>query len=395
MKFLIVEPEIKGHFLSLYVRNVIKSLKKEKIYLLTSKKIRKSNILSLLKRDYPELIILTTDELIYPQNKNPIILLIYQFLNFINIRKKINLLNNDYKFDHIFFTSLDHFDKILCFYKNPFENCNFSGILVNPRFHQFYKQKNFKIKYFIYKFLYLKLSNNNYLSKILINDILFYKYLKKRLTLKKINYFNEPVKLEYSRKFFPLIKTDNNALKILVYGSIRYSKSLDELIFLIKNLKPKIKIKAVIAGLQQKDVKKILSKKNLINNGVQNNFEIIDKFISPLEEAKLFFNTDIVWCVYKNTPNGSSGVFHLSKIYQKPVVTNKNGLVGWYNLKNNLGPVLDFTNYNKSMESVNKILNMCKKKSILMYYCKNQLNLKNLIKKQIKFHEVVRNLVTS
>ena len=80
-------------------------------------------------------------------------------------------------------------------------------------------------------------------------------------------------------------------------------------------MKPKIKIKAVIAGLQQKDVKKFYQK-NLINNGVQNNFEIIDKFISPLEEAKLFFNTDIVWCVYKNTPNGSNGVFHLSNIYQ-------------------------------------------------------------------------------
>ena len=38
MKFLIVEPEIKGHFLSLYVRNVIKSLKNQQIYLLTSKK---------------------------------------------------------------------------------------------------------------------------------------------------------------------------------------------------------------------------------------------------------------------------------------------------------------------------------------------------------------------
>ena len=38
MKFLIVEPEIKGHFLSLYVRNVIKSLKKRKFTFLHLKK---------------------------------------------------------------------------------------------------------------------------------------------------------------------------------------------------------------------------------------------------------------------------------------------------------------------------------------------------------------------
>ena len=116
MKFLIVEPEIKGHFLSLYVRNVIKSLKNQQIYLLTSKKIRNSNVLNLIKKDYPELKILITDELIYSKNKNPLILFFFQLLNFLKIKKKINLLNINYSFDHIFFTNFDHFDKILCFY---------------------------------------------------------------------------------------------------------------------------------------------------------------------------------------------------------------------------------------------------------------------------------------
>ena len=382
MKFLIVEPEIKGHFLSLYVRNIIKSFKNNQIYLLTSKKIINSNILRLLKKDYPDLKILITDELIYSKNKNPLILFFFQFLNLLNVKKKINLLNNNYNFDHIFFTNLDHFDKILCFYKNPFNYCNFSGILVNPRIHQFYRKNKYKIKYLIYKFFFLKLNKNEYLKKIFVNDILFYKFLKKIITIKKISYFNEPVKLEYSKEKIKNIKSNNKIFKILVYGSIRYSKSLDELIFLAKELKTQIKIKVTIAGIQENDVSKILSQKNLKMNGVQNNFKIINKFISPLNEAKLFFNTDIVWCVYKNTPNGSSGVFHLSNIYKKPVATNKNGLIGWYNIKYNLGPILDFTNYKESHDSVKIIHKLYKKKKILMYYCKNQLKLKNTIKKQ-------------
>jgi hypothetical protein len=395
MKFLIVEPEIKGHFLSLYVRNIIKSFKNNQIYLLTSKKIINSNILRLLKKDYPDLKILITDELIYSKNKNPLILFFFQFLNLLNVKKKINLLNNNYNFDHIFFTNLDHFDKILCFYKNPFNYCNFSGILVNPRIHQFYRKNKYKIKYLIYKFFFLKLNKNEYLKKIFVNDILFYKFLKKIITIKKISYFNEPVKLEYSKEKIKNIKSNNKIFKILVYGSIRYSKSLDELIFLAKELKTQIKIKVTIAGIQENDVSKILSQKNLKMNGVQNNFKIINKFISPLNEAKLFFNTDIVWCVYKNTPNGSSGVFHLSNIYKKPVATNKNGLIGWYNIKYNLGPILDFTNYKESHDSVKIIHKLYKKKKILMYYCKNQLKLKNTIKKQKKFHQVVKNLMTS
>ena len=200
MKFLIVEPEIKGHFLSLYVRNVIESLKDQQIYLLTSKKITNSMILSLLKKDYPKLKILITDELIYSKNKNPLILFFYQLLNFLNIKKKINLLNIKYKFDHIFFTNLDHFDKILCLYKNPFNSCNFSGILVNPRVHHFYKKKKYQIKYLLYKFFFSKLNENKFLKKILVNDILFYKFTKKIIITKKINYFNEPVKSEYLKK---------------------------------------------------------------------------------------------------------------------------------------------------------------------------------------------------
>ena len=370
MKFLIVEPEIKGHFLSLYVRNVTKSLTNQQIYLLTSKKIKNSPIFTLLKKDCPKLKILTTDELIYPKYKNPITLLFYQFLNFINIKKKINQLNIYYNFDHIFFTSLDHFDKILCFYKNPFEGSNFSGILVNPRVHQFYNQNKYKIKYLMYKFLFLKLSKNEYLKRIFVNDILFYKYTKKVITYKKINYFNEPVNLEYSKTKIVNRKFKDKIFNILVYGSIRYSKSLDELIYVIKNLKSKIKIKATIAGIQEKDVREILSKKNLKIHGVQNNFKIINKFISPSNEAKLFSNADLVWCVYKNTPNGSSGVFHLSNIYKKPVATNINGLVGWYNLKNNLGPILNFNNSKEYINSVKKILNLSKKKKFFLIIVK-------------------------
>jgi len=393
MKFLIVEPEIKGHFLSLYVRNVVKSLKTEKVYLLTSKKIRNSNILSLLKKDCPKLKILTTDELHYPKYKNPIILFFYQFLNFINIKRKINLLNNHHNFDHIFFTSLDHFDKIMCFYKKPFGQTNFSGILVNPRFHQFYSLNLIYIKYFIYKFLFLKLIKNEFLKKIFVNDILFFNFTKKIFISKKINYFTEPVELEYSKKKINYTKSKNRIFNILVYGSIRYSKSLNELIYVIKKLKSKIKIKATIAGIQQEDIKKVLSKKNLEINRVQNNFKIINKFISPHKEARLFFNTDLVWCVYKNTPNGSSGVFHLSNIYKKPVATNKDGLLGWYNLKNKLGPIVDFNNDEACVNSVKKILNLSKKDFFFYDYCRNQLKLRISLNKQKKFNQLIRNLV--
>ena len=88
MNLLIVEPEVKGHFISLYVRKTIKAYKKDKIFLLTSKKIFNSKILKILKKDYPNLKILISDELIYSKNKNLFYLFVFQFLNFIRIKKK-------------------------------------------------------------------------------------------------------------------------------------------------------------------------------------------------------------------------------------------------------------------------------------------------------------------
>ena len=80
MKILLVEPETKGHFISLYVNTVLKSLKgKSEIYLLTTKKILKSEIFKIIKGENKKLKILYCNDLIYSENKFFFNLLINQF----------------------------------------------------------------------------------------------------------------------------------------------------------------------------------------------------------------------------------------------------------------------------------------------------------------------------
>ena len=180
MKILIVEPETKGHFISLYVHTVLKSLQgKADIYILTSKNILKLEIIKILKKQNKNIKILFCDDLIYSKNKFFINLLINQFRNYQNLNLSIKKYNNKINFDKIFFTNLDHIDKILCFYNDPFDSLKFSGILVNPRVHQF-QNKKISIKYLIYKFLLKKLILNKKLEKIFSNDILFYNFSKKK-----------------------------------------------------------------------------------------------------------------------------------------------------------------------------------------------------------------------
>ena len=389
MKILIVVPETKGHFISLYVHTVLKSLQgKADIYILTSKNILKLEIIKILKKQNKNIKILFCDDLIYSKNKFFINLLINQFRNYRNLNLSIKKYNNKINFDKIFFTNLDHIDKILCFYNDPFDSLKFSGILVNPRVHQF-QNKKISIKYLIYKFLLKKLILNQKLEKIFSNDILFYNFSKKKKLGNKINFFNEPVnKIKRKSKINNSIV--KNSFNILVYGAIRNSKSLEELIAITKNIKNKININIIVAGKQNISAKKILNKKNLVKENVNQNFKIFNRFIYTSEENYLFSKIDAVWCVYKNTPLGSSGVFHASINYHKPVITNDLGLVGWYNKKYKLGPILEFNGTKNFETSCRKIVELYKDKKKYQFYKNNQLGLSNTFKKQNKLDELIR-----
>ena len=389
MKILLVEPETSGHFISLYVYTVLKSLKgKANIYLLTSKKILKLEIFKILKSENKNLKLLFCEDLIYTKNKFFLNLFLNQFKNYKNLLLSIKKYNKKIKFDKILFTNLDHIDKAACFFSDPFDSLKFSGILVNPRVHQ-YENKKISLKYLIYKYLLNKLVMNKNLEKIYSNDILFYNFSKKNNLYKKICFFNEPVNLEKKKSKIKnsIIK---NYLNVLVYGAIRNSKSLEELIDITQEIKKSIKINIIVAGAQNHEANYILKKKNLKKKNVEVNFKIINRFIHPNEETYLFSNVDVVWCVYKNTPLGSSGVFHISNNYQKPVLTNNLGLVGWYNKKYKLGPVLKFKNSKDFNNSCKSIIELHTNQKKYKYYKQNQSRLYNQLKKQKKLEELIR-----
>jgi len=229
------------------------------------------------------------------------------------------------------------------------------------------------------------------LKKALVNDVLFLKYLDKKKINEKVIYFNEPVIREKKHKIIKNIFV-KNSLNILVYGAIRTSKSLEELVELTGILKLKIDINIIVAGKQDNDIKKILHKVNLVKKNVYSNFKIINRFIEPKEESYLFSKSDAVWCVYKNTPLGSSGVFHLSMNYKIPIITNDLGLIGWYNKKYNVGPILRFDEKKYYINSANKIIDLYKNVKKYNFYKSNQSKLLKYANKQKKFDKIINDL---
>ena len=128
MNILIVEPEINGHHIVMYVRFLIRGLKKNNINfsILTSKKIKQHPVFKILKKEKSNINFFFLEDLNYPRKKNFISLFVFQISNYLKIKKGYDQTIKKKKFDHIFLTTIDHIDKVIPFFGSPFGKKNFS-----------------------------------------------------------------------------------------------------------------------------------------------------------------------------------------------------------------------------------------------------------------------------
>jgi len=394
MNLLILEPEINGHFTSLYVRNVIKSFKKKNfnIIILTTREILQHESLNILKSENVPFSLRFMEKLKYPKKKNFYSLLRFQFKNYLIIKKVFNKILLQEKIDHVFVTNLEHFDKILGLLGSPFKNINYSGILVNPKYHQSYYdfiEKNYKLLFS--KIIFKWMIKDNKLKNILINDLLFNKFVMKDFPKykKKFHYFNEPVELQ--KKINKDIAKKNlnikkNCFTILVYGALRESKCILELLDIVKRTNKKNNIKIILAGKQNLEMRRSLNAINIKKLILNKEVIMYDYFIDSYLENILFSAADSVWCVYKNTPLGSSGVFYLANLANLPLITNSDGLLGWYNKMYNLGPIIDI---GKVWEPTKKLENLSLKKKYYNSFLNNRKFYKFKMSKYKNFKDIL------
>tara|TARA_B110000483_G_scaffold59919_1_gene74627 strand:- start:2180 stop:2872 length:693 start_codon:yes stop_codon:yes gene_type:complete len=184
----------------------------------------------------------------------------------------------------------------------------------------------------------------------MINDYLFYEYVKKSLITykEKFLYFDEPVHL--SKKINKInakkiLNISQKSFVILVYGALRESKCILELVEIVKKIEKRKNIKIILAGKQNPIMKKLLNKRIIKKMIFKKEIIVYNHFISSDLESELFSAADSAWVVYKNTPMGSSGVFYLSNLANIPLITNSEGLIGWYNKRYTLGPIIDLNMY--------------------------------------------------
>jgi len=360
---LIVETEYLGHYLTGYIKYILRGLHNEKvkIYLMTSDEAltKGSGALKILKKEKTNFSI-NTIKYINPSNKNAFNLLLNQFKLLFLIKKNFSTFYNKIKFDHIFLTSAQHIDKAISIYGSPFNQNKFSCIFLGLKFHL----KTFSIKisatnHFLSKLLFYRFLQNKYLFKVITNDYLLEKFVIKKnwknkrkiISLHDPKEFNYKYKKKYSRK---VLNIANNRFVILVYGAIIDSKGISELIqlFKVKNSN----VHCIIAG------KQIGKTKNFLENDKYVQFlkdkkklSLYDDWHSEKKEAIFFSASDAIWIGYKNY-SFPSGVLYQAISLKKPCIVSNDGFINKINKKYKFGETVNINDPKSIINSIDKII---------------------------------------
>lgn len=362
MKLLLIEPEYRGHHIALHVNLILEEAIKRnwEVIILTKKNLLESKAYSLFdKKIRKKIKFYFIQEIKFKNYRNYFYLLYIQWIKYKSITNSLNKIVLSENPDHIYFVTLDHIDKILSILGLQFKRPVISGMLIYSRI---YLKNNFIN--LIKKILFLRLLNFNFIKNIFVVDQFFYNFCNNKIKNSKIIYTPDPGKIYYkfskikSRKKYHLSKND---FVILVYGAIKNSKGIYELLEALNEIKIN-NIKVIIAGEQTNDIKLHLKNK-LSKSLIQNNRLIIDRgFKNYKEEAILFAATDVVWVAYNDNFNGSSAVLYQAGSVKKPVITSNKGLIGAINDKYRIGFSV---NINDKKTIINRIFFMHKNKKIV------------------------------
>ena len=397
-KLLIIETYYEGHYLTGYIKYILRSLKKQKyeITLLTSKNTLKygKGAIQILNEEKVKFKIISTDF----DNYSGFFQGNLYFQQIINYNKIINYykknLNNTY--DLICFTSLQRFLIPLCLFGNPFNNIPIIGIFLGAKFHLKYfnisQTGRFDI---IYKLLFKILLKKPFIKKVILNDHLLEKHIKRfnRDLSKKILFLHDPKETRFKLKKVKVKKSLNLEQKskyILLYGALIESKGLEELSQIIKSNYINKNIRLIIAGKQFLSTKSFLKSAEIKKLIYEKKIIIFNGWQKELMEAKLFTATDIIWIAYKNY-SYPSGVLYQAASFGLPVIVSNDGLINQLNKKYKFGISIDIFNIKSSVKEINNLMNKKRynklSKNIKIFY-----NLTKPINWVKSFSKVIKNL---
>ena len=374
INILIVETEYEGHYLTGYIKYILRSFKNQrvKITLLTSIDAKKNanGAFEILRKENVKFNIETLQN-VSNQNRSTAQLLINQIRLYFIIKTKFKSLTLLSRFDHIFITSAQKIDKALAFFGSPFGNIAFTVIFLEVKFHL----KSYKISHnsrfnYLSKIFFRKVLKIPTLHKIITNDHLLKNYTKEKKwkEYERLQFLHDPKEFNFNFKknnSRDILGLPKNSILVLVYGALIDSKGINELLSIFKNNTLKKDIRIILAGKHLGQIPNFFKNNNFISDLLsKNKIFIFNSWIDEKKESHIFAATDIVWVGYKNY-SSPSGVFYQAMQKSLPVLISNDGLINNLNKKIKVGCPVNIFNSESIIKGIDKILKKTNKKKFI------------------------------
>ena len=145
-----------------------------------------------------------------------------------------------------------------------------------------------------------------------------------------------PADREKARQRWGLL---DDASTILVYGALSLRKGLADLLAAVAT-DPNDAFRLLLVGIQDDEVKLLLTMPEADRLRIAGRLIEADRYVDEIDEADAFAAADVVWLGYRDFL-GSSGVLVQAARADRPVVSCREGLIGWRTKAFGLGTLLE------------------------------------------------------
>ncbi len=276
--------------------------------------------------------------------------------------KFYNKAMRSFQVDRVFIPYLDYCTNAIAMLDSPFGQTSWAGITMRTAFH--YNKMGIigpdsRLLWFK-KILFYRLVQGKSLCALFTIDPTLFMYIKKKRPFgsEKVHYlpyqsdFEGNISKDAARQ---TIKIPQNAVLILVYGAISLRKGLDALLNTVATQEALSNIHILLAGIQEPETESLLKSCKLNQLLLAGRLHQMNKFVSEEEEYLAFKASDIVWLGYREHYTMSGVIIQAGRM-GLPVISCKEGVIGWLTKKHNLGIVIDELNEKYISKSVQKLI---------------------------------------
>lgn len=246
------------------------------------------------------------------------------------------------KIDQVLMPYVDYCLHSLALLGSPFAGTPWSGICMRPSFHLaasgvIAPKPSFA---WLKERLFIRLLGQKSLRRLFTIDEFLPAYIAARNGPgKPITYLPDPAELrgnhtrESARKVFGI---SQEKFVVLAYGTLDDRKGLRPLLAAVAAPEMDPNIELLLVGRQSPAIKSFLQSEQVNRLERQGRLWAVDRFVNEEEEQAAFAAADVVWLGYEGH-YAMSGVLVLAAQAGKPVVSTRDGLIGWYVREYGLG----------------------------------------------------------